>query len=81
MPANNQKIVSIMFSEIDAIDERCDGYRDQLKYAVADIIAFVREHKINRTNVDQKVADKISATGRFLDDTRKKGNQGRKDLV
>ena len=79
MPANDQKIVSIMFSEIEGIDERCDGYHDQLKDAVAEIIAFVREHKINRTNVDQKVADKISATGRFLDAGRKEGNQERKD--
>ena len=79
MPANDQKIVSIMFSEIEAIDERCDGYRDQLKDTVSDIIAFVREHKINRTNVDQKVADKISATGRFLDDVRKKGQKERKN--
>ena len=79
MPANDQKIVSIMFSEIEAIDERCHGYRDQLKDAVADIIAFVREHKINRTNVDQKVADKISATGRFLDDSRREGDKERKD--
>ena len=68
-----------LFSEIEAIDERCDGYRDQLKDTVADIIAFVREHKINRTNVDQKVADKISATGRFLDDVRKEGNKERMD--
>ena len=79
MPANDQKIISIIFSEIEAIDERCDGYRDQLKDTVSDIIAFVREHKINRTNVDQKVADKISATGRFLDDVRKKGNKERMD--
>jgi hypothetical protein len=79
MPANDQKIVSIMFSEIEAIDERCDGYRDQLKVTVSDIIAFVREHKINRTNVDQKVADKISATGRFLDDVRKESKKERKD--
>ena len=79
MPASDQKIVSIMFSEIEAIEERCDGYSDQLKDAVADILAFVREHKINRTNVDQKVADKISATGRFLDDVRKEGKKGRKD--
>ena len=79
MPANDQKIVSIMFSEIESIEERCDGYRDQLKDAVADILTFVREHKINRTNVDQKVADKISATGRFLDHVRKEGKKGRND--
>ena len=74
MPANDQKIVSIMISEIEATEERCAGYHDRLMEAVTDIVAFVREHKTSRTNVDQKVADKISATGRFLDHSRKGGN-------
>ena len=74
MPANDQKIVSIMVSEIEATEERCAGYQDRLRDTVTDIIAFVREHKTSRTNVDQKVADKISATGRFLDDGRKGSN-------
>ena len=74
MPANDQKIVSIMVSEIKATEERCAGYHEHLMEAVTDIVAFVREHKTSRTNIDQKVADKISATGRFLDDSRKGGN-------
>ena len=79
MPANDQKIIGIMFAEIEAIEERCDGYQEQLKDAVAEIIALVREHKVSKTNVDQKVADKINATGRFLDSGRKRNSSGEKD--
>ena len=74
MPANDPKIVSIMVAEIRATEERCAGYHERLMETVTDIVAFVREHKTSRTNVDQKVADTISATGRFLDDSRKGSN-------
>lgn len=70
MPADNQKILSIMMSEIDSIEERCEGYRDELRDTLAEIIGLVRDHKVNRTNIDQRVADKINATGGFLSQSR-----------
>lgn len=74
MPANDQKIVAIMFSEIDAVEERCKGYHDELKYAIAEIIAAERGHRVTRTNIDQRVADKINAVGSFLAAERSIGN-------
>ena len=66
MPANDQKIVEIMFSEIDAVEDRCKGYHDKLKNAIADIITIEREHRVSRINIDQQVRDKINAVGTFL---------------
>ena len=66
MPANDQKIVEIIFSQIDGAEERCEGYRDELKHAVAEIISAERGHRVARTNIDQQVADKINAVGNFL---------------
>ena len=66
MPANDQKIVAIIFSEIDSVEERSRGYHDELKHAIAEIIAAERGHRVTRTNIDQKVADKINAVGSFL---------------
>ena len=74
MPANDQKIVEIMFSEIDAVEERCQSYHDELKSAIADIIAAERGHRVARTNIDQQVADKINAVGSFLAAQRSIGN-------
>jgi len=74
MPANDEKIVAIMFSEIEAVEERCKGYRDELKLAVAEIIALERGHRIARTNIDQKVSDKINAVGNSLADERSSSN-------
>ena len=78
MPANDQKIVEIIFSEIDSIEERCDGYHDELKEAVVDIIASEREHRVARTNVDQRISDKINAIGQILA-TRRSPNDVEKD--
>ena len=66
MPANDQKIVEIIFSEIESVEERCSSYRDELRDAVADIIAAERSHRVARTNIDQRVADKINAVGSIL---------------
>ena len=66
MPADNQKILSIMMAEIRSIEDRCPGYREELGDTLAEIIGMVRDHKVNRTNIDQRVADKVNATGRFL---------------
>ena len=76
MPANDQKIVQIMFSEIDSVEERCKNYHDELKDAVAEIIAAERAHRVARTNIDQQVADKINAVGSFLATERSIGNMG-----
>lgn len=66
MPANDHKIVTIMFSEIEAVEERFKGYRDELKQTIAEIVAAERGHRIARTNIDQKVSDKINAVGSTL---------------
>lgn len=70
MPANDQKIVEIIFSEIDGVDQRCQGYLEELKDTVAEIITVERGHRVARTNIDQQVSDKINAAGRFLSTQR-----------
>ena len=66
MPANDRKIVEIIFAEIDAIEERCPGYREELKEAASDVITVERQNRISRTNVRQKVEDRINVAGQFL---------------
>ena len=41
---------------------------------VADIIDAERKHRVDRTNIDQRVADKINAAGSFLAAQRSIGN-------
>ena len=74
MPANDEKIVTIMFSEIEAVEERFKGYRDELKSTIVEIIAAERGHRVARTNIDQKISDKINVLGSSLADARSARN-------
>jgi hypothetical protein len=66
MPLNDRKIISIIIEEMDKVDEECAGYREEIQDVIADIIEYERQHRVQGTNIQQKISDKISAAGRFL---------------
>ncbi len=66
MPANDQKVIQIILEEMSTVEERCDGYREVLTEAVADIITSERQHRVKGSNIQQQVNDKCNAVGRFL---------------
>ena len=70
MPANDQKVIQIIFEEMSTVEERCEGYREALTEAVADIITAERQHRVKGTNIQQLVNDKCNALGRFLAQNR-----------
>ena len=71
MPLNEQKIIRIIFNECESIEERYDRYRDDLVILIADIIADERQHRVQGTNIQQKINDKCNAAGDYL--ARKQG--------
>ena len=66
MPLNERKIVSIILEQSKRIPERCEGYREELVDAISDIIQAERLHNVQATNIQQRVTDACSASGRFL---------------
>jgi hypothetical protein len=66
MAYKDERVVSILLEQAEAIEERVPGYRDELKEAVADIIHQERQNKFARTNVAVKVADIVGRVGTFL---------------
>lgn len=70
MALNERKIVSIILEECKSIEERCVGYQEELVAAITDIITAERQHRVQGTNIQQKINDKCNATGRFLAETR-----------
>lgn len=68
MPLNQRKIVSIIMKECQEIEERCEGYREEMLNVLSDILLYERQHRIKGINIQQKISDKCNATGRFLDD-------------
>lgn len=71
MPLNERKIITIILDECESIEERCNGYREELVETIAEIIVLERQHRVQGTNIWQKINDKCNAAGNFL--ARKRG--------
>ena len=70
MPLNERKIISIILDECKDIEERCDGYKEEMIEVVSDIIQEERKHIISGTHIQKKINDKFSAAGHFLAEKR-----------
>ena len=80
MPLNEQKIIKIILDECKSIEERCDGYQEVLVEAITDIITAERQHRVQGTNIQQRVNDKCNATGRFLAERRGRTTSAGEDI-
>lgn len=66
MPINHPKVVEILLEEVDATSERGDGYRSELKEAIAEIMMAERSHREQRQNIQQQVDDLCERAGVWL---------------
>ena len=71
MPLNEKKIISIILEESNKIEERCEGYREELIIVISEILEYERQHIISATNIQRKISDKFNATAQFLSNKRK----------
>ncbi len=69
MSINHQKLIRIVSEEVDKAPERCEGYRDELRDTIAEIVMLERSNRQQRIyNIQQQIDDKCNATGRLLAD-------------
>ena len=66
MPLNDQKIINIILNECQSIEERCDGYKEELLEVITEIIAAERQHRLQGTHIQKKITDKCNAAADFL---------------
>lgn len=57
MPLNDKKIISIILEECNGVEERCEGYREEIREVIADILKYERDHRLAATNIQQKIND------------------------
>jgi hypothetical protein len=70
MPLNDRKIISIILEQCSEIEERCEGYREEITDVITEIIEYERQHRVQGTNIQKKINDKCNAAGRFLSTQR-----------
>lgn len=66
MPLNDKKVISIILEQCGEIEERCEGYRDEVVDVISDILTYERSHRVAATNIQKKINEKCNAAGRFL---------------
>ena len=71
MPLNDRKIISIILEQCAGIEERCQGYRDEIINVISDILEYERSHRVSATNIQKKINDKCNAAARFLVEQRR----------
>lgn len=71
MPINNERVVEIIFKNISEIEERYQGYSDDLKQLVAEVMVLERDHQIQKTNIKQLMSEKIALSANELFDKLK----------
>lgn len=72
MPLNQQKVISIILDECKFVEERCNGYKDELHETLVEILTAERQHRVQGTHIQKKITDKCHATGEFLAQGRAK---------
>ena len=66
MAHKDRKVVQVLLGELSNIPERCDGYRQEMRHLLGDVLNVERDHSISRTNVVKKIAGSVNALGMFL---------------
>ena len=66
MSYNKEKMVDLILNESESIEERCDGYRKKVLNSIIDILNAERQHKVQRTQIQQQINEVCHQTGDFL---------------
>ena len=75
MPLNDRKIINILLTECESIEERCEGYKEELLEVITEIITAERQHRVQGTHIQKKINDKCNAAADFLAKNRIKAEQ------
>lgn len=70
MPLNDKKIISIILEQSQEIEERCDGYREEVVDVISDVLEYERQHRVQGTSIQKKINDKCNSAARFLTEKR-----------
>jgi len=70
MPLNDKKIISIILEQCADVEERCEGYREEIVDVISDIIEYERQHRVQGTNIQKKINDKCNAAAHYLSKVR-----------
>lgn len=66
MSYNDKKILQVLLDELKEVPEQYEGYHEELKELLADVLYLERGHTIVRTTIVKKIADQVNTVGMSL---------------
>ena len=66
MPLNERKIIEIIYEECAGIDERYNGYREDIGDVITDILIYEQGHRISKTNIQKNINKRCDKAAGFL---------------
>lgn len=66
MPLGDRRIISIILEESAEVEERCEGYREEIIEVISEILEHERSHRVSATNIQKKINEKCNTAARFL---------------
>lgn len=69
MSFNPQKMANIILDECQCIEDKYDGYRNKIINAIVQILQFEKDHKVQKTDIIQKIKGVCVNTGNYKRET------------
>ena len=66
MSYNKEKMVQLIFDECKSVEERCNGYKQNILDAIVEILQAEKDHKVQRTTIQKQVNQACHSAGDFL---------------
>ena len=66
MPLNERKIIEIISEECAGIDERYNGYREDISDVITDILIYEQGHRVSKTNIQKDINERFDKAARSL---------------
>ena len=72
MPLNERKIIEIISEECAGIDERYNGYREDIGDVITDIHMYEHGHRVSKTNIQKDINKRFDDAAQIL--VKKRGS-------
>ena len=66
MAYNDRKILGVLLDELAAVPERYDGYRDEMRHLLIEVLNREREHVLRRIDIVKQIGDQVNTVGLSL---------------
>lgn len=66
MPLKSERVLDIIKQQTEKVNNRYEGWSDEVFSLVAEIVRLERQHSVNKTHIETKILNQINTVARLL---------------